>query len=257
MSSRAGTYAFAVLAIAGIGFTAAPRASAHETGVPFIFVGATAAGGGALKLEHSFAQPIVLEESANVSGFVLYTAEDPSFEPPEQADDALFFLTDGTTVTVEITAVADADTAALKLSGVELDHVGASVVLGTAPALHQHPEWQLTLPAGTIGCQPISFRLTTTAAGYQNSESYTAYLTNDAHGCPDLGAPACGDADGSGAVTVSDGVNVLRAAAGLADACEVEAACDVDGSGAVTVSDGVNVLRAAAGLSTELTCPDL
>ena len=57
-------------------------------------------------------------------------------------------------------------------------------------------------------------------------------------------AQVCGDADGGGSVTVSDGVQVLRAAAGLGD-CEL-ARCDVDGNGSVTVSDGVQVLRAAA-----------
>jgi len=66
----------------------------------------------------------------------------------------------------------------------------------------------------------------------------------------------CGDADGSGTVTVTDGVQVLRAAAGLASTCSDHAsACDVDGNGSVTVSDGVNVLRKAAGLSITEACP--
>ncbi len=71
-----------------------------------------------------------------------------------------------------------------------------------------------------------------------------------------LAAPAtaqlCGDADGSGSITVTDGVRVLRAAAGLGE-CDL-ALCDADGSGAVTVSDGVNVLRAAAGLGDPTGC---
>jgi hypothetical protein len=255
MSSRVRTCARAVLALVSIVVTRA--ALAHETGVPFMFVGSTAAGGGALALEHSFDQPIVATESAQVGGFVLYTADDPSFEPPEDEDGDLFFLTDGTTVSVEIAAVGDADTVAMKLAGVELDHVGASVVLGTAPTLHQHPEWQLTLPEGASDCQPIAFRLTTTSPAYTASAVYTAYVTNDASTCPPLGTQECGDADASGAITVSDGVNVLRAAAGLDGSCPVAAACDVDGSGSVTVSDGVNVLRAAAGLPTGLTCPAL
>jgi hypothetical protein len=65
-------------------------------------------------------------------------------------------------------------------------------------------------------------------------------------------AASCGDADGSGAISVTDGVQVLRAAAGLEN-CPTTL-CDVDGSGAVTVTDGVNVLRAAAGLAVELRC---
>lgn len=68
-------------------------------------------------------------------------------------------------------------------------------------------------------------------------------------------AQVCGDADDNGAVTVSDGVNVLRAAAGLDGPCRDNVvACDVDGNGAVSVTDGVRVLRAAAGLPETFTC---
>lgn len=230
-------------------------AAAHETGVPFVFVGATADGGGALAAEHSFAAPIELTEDAQVGGLIRYTAADPSFEPPEDEDGDLFFLDDGTTVRVEITAVSPGT--AIKLGGIELVEVGDAVVLGTAPNLHQHPVWQLTLPEGTRDCRTISFRLTTDSPTYAPSESYTAYLTNDETTCGIPTAPGCGDPDGSGSVTVSDGVNVLRAAADLSSTCTVAAACDVDGSGAMTVTDGVNVLRAAAGLSATLACPAL
>lgn len=69
-------------------------------------------------------------------------------------------------------------------------------------------------------------------------------------------AQTCGDPDGSGSVTVTDGVNVLREAAVLPSSCDVDPRlCDVDGSGTVTVTDGVNVLRAAAQLGGALTCP--
>ncbi|MEO6030272.1 MAG: hypothetical protein ABIR79_25665 [Candidatus Binatia bacterium] len=67
-------------------------------------------------------------------------------------------------------------------------------------------------------------------------------------------AQLCGDADGSGTVTVTDGVQTLRAAASLSSSC-VAGRCDVDGSGAVTVTDGVNVLRKAAGLGITEQCP--
>ena len=69
-----------------------------------------------------------------------------------------------------------------------------------------------------------------------------------------VSAQVCGDADGSGAVTVTDGVATLRSAAGLSSACTT-ATCDVDGSGSVTVSDGVNVLRKAAGIAITENCP--
>ena len=64
---------------------------------------------------------------------------------------------------------------------------------------------------------------------------------------PSALAQLCGDADGNGTVTVTDGVNVLRAAADLPSSCTLQV-CDVDDSGGITVTDGVNVLRVAAGL---------
>ncbi|MEO6025423.1 MAG: hypothetical protein ABIR79_00965 [Candidatus Binatia bacterium] len=73
-------------------------------------------------------------------------------------------------------------------------------------------------------------------------------------GVTDASAQGCGDADASGAVTVTDGVATLRSAAGLSSAC-TNATCDVDGSGSVTVSDGVNVLRKAAGITITENCP--
>ncbi len=68
-----------------------------------------------------------------------------------------------------------------------------------------------------------------------------------------VSAQTCGDADGNGSVTVTDGVQVLRTAAGLSGTCPV-ARCDTDESGTVTLTDGVNVLREAAGLSASLHC---
>ena len=68
-----------------------------------------------------------------------------------------------------------------------------------------------------------------------------------------VSAQVCGDANGDGAATVTDGVQVLRAAAGLSSGCS-SGLCDVDGNGTVSVTDGVNVLRRAAGLPVELRC---
>jgi hypothetical protein len=64
----------------------------------------------------------------------------------------------------------------------------------------------------------------------------------------------CGDADLSGSRTVTDGVLVLRTAAGLTGGCPVASRCDVDGNLAITVTDGVAALRLAAGLPTDLAC---
>jgi hypothetical protein len=66
----------------------------------------------------------------------------------------------------------------------------------------------------------------------------------------------CGDVDDNDSVTVTDGVQVLRAAAGLTSDC-TEAICDVDVSGTIGVTDGVLVLRKAAGLPIAENCvPD-
>ena len=67
-----------------------------------------------------------------------------------------------------------------------------------------------------------------------------------------VAAQTCGDANDNGTVTVTDGVQALREAAGLSSTCED--GCDVDGSGTVTVSDGVNILRKAAGLAINEAC---
>ncbi|MEO6029046.1 MAG: hypothetical protein ABIR79_19445 [Candidatus Binatia bacterium] len=65
-------------------------------------------------------------------------------------------------------------------------------------------------------------------------------------------AQICGDATNDDTVTVTDGVQALRSAAGLSSSCED--GCDIDASGAVTVSDGVNILRKAAGLTINEAC---
>lgn len=67
-------------------------------------------------------------------------------------------------------------------------------------------------------------------------------------------AQTCGDADGNGRVDVTDGVVVLKAAAGFASSCTL-ASCDADGDGRIGVTDGVLVLRAAADLPVLLACP--
>ena len=83
----------------------------------------------------------------------------------------------------------------------------------------------------------------------------TPNVCNNAGECTDLatGTATCGDVDGSGAVTVTDGVQTLRAAAGLSSPCTL-ARCDVNGSGTVTVTDGVQVLRGAAWLPLGGSC---
>jgi hypothetical protein len=72
---------------------------------------------------------------------------------------------------------------------------------------------------------------------------------------PTIGAAqVCGDPNGTGSITVTDGVQVLRAAAGLSSDC-ASGGCDVNADGETTVTDGVVVLRAAADLPAVLNCP--
>lgn len=89
-----------------------------------------------------------------------------------------------------------------------------------------------------------SWKLSTAAACMLAAFTLNARLAN---------AQECGDADNSGAVTVTDGVQALRAAAGLSSTC-AGSTCDVDGSGSVTVTDGVNILRKAAGIVIAEAC---
>jgi hypothetical protein len=67
----------------------------------------------------------------------------------------------------------------------------------------------------------------------------------------------CGDADLSGARTVTDGVLILRTAAELNSGCSVPSRCDIDGNGEITVSDGVAALRLAADLPVTTDCRDV
>ncbi len=232
-----------------VGSSLGTRASAHDTEIAPLVVGSTAEGGGALRLVRTDNDPIAVEASATAGPFVLYTAADPSFESPE-AGDGVFPLADGTQVTVHVVAIGD--TSGVKLRGQTLLAAGDSVVLGTMPSIHAHPEWQLTLPEGESACQTIVLRVSAAGSPYADSDALPLQVANDPATC--AGARECGDADGNGTVNVTDGVNVLRSAAGLASACDDPAPCDVDGNGSVSVTDGVNVLRAVAGLGSNLTC---
>jgi hypothetical protein len=86
--------------------------------------------------------------------------------------------------------------------------------------------------------------------------SLTALLVRSAPTAAAAPTPfVCGDADGNGAVTVTDGVQVLAGAAELGGDCASSAAaCDVDGDGRVTVTDGVAVLRTASDLPATSRC---
>jgi len=70
-----------------------------------------------------------------------------------------------------------------------------------------------------------------------------------------VAALECGDADGDGVVSVTDGVTMLRAAAQLPSDCP-RRRCDMNLDGEISVTDGVGGLRLAAGLSTQAECSE-
>jgi hypothetical protein len=156
----------------------APAAAQHSGDM---LIGSTADGGGALAVEYEFAAPIPVTFVTEVGGTSLYTATDPGFDAlgTDEPAESFFVLDGGTQVSVEITALEPGKTA-MNLNGTLLDTVGESVVLGSSPNLHEHPEWQLILamPAGEFGEGTLSFKLTTTSGSYTESESYTVTLSN-------------------------------------------------------------------------------
>lgn len=66
-------------------------------------------------------------------------------------------------------------------------------------------------------------------------------------------AASCGDANRNGAVSVTDGVLILRSAAQLQTLCPRER-CDMNLDGTVSVTDGVLALRVAAEIQTSVAC---
>lgn len=244
-----GAVAFAAAARADVG-----RHYGAHSGSNVMLEASTAAGGGALTLEYDFSVPTVLALDVTVGDLARYSAIEPFLQILEADDpsESLYRIDDGTQVVFELVIIDPG--LGVRLNQRNLLAPGDAVTIGTMPALHADPEWQLTLPAGELACRQVAFRLVPVGTQYQASEVFTLWLTNDPAGaCPAL-LSECGDADGNGTITVSDGVNVLRGAAGLPNSCTSLAVCDVDANGVMSVTDGVNVLRAAAGLPVDLSC---
>jgi hypothetical protein len=63
----------------------------------------------------------------------------------------------------------------------------------------------------------------------------------------------CGDVTGSGSLTASDALHVLRFCTGLVNNCR-PAVCDVDSDGAVSATDALHVLAEAVGLASNIHC---
>jgi len=150
-----------------------------------IVVASDADGGGALvahpEFDTSEALPIHFSECLGGTGedcsggTRVFTTANPGFNPLEEAEpeESLYPVTDGTPVSVEVTALADGLT--FRLGETALDQVGATALLGNAPEFHADLEAQLLLPGGgePSGTYSATFKLTTTSSQYQSSNTVT------------------------------------------------------------------------------------
>lgn len=145
-----------------------------------IFIGATAAGGGTLVMDYDFTREVEVPLSVSLGGSDLFSEPDPGFNPITADESALFVVTEGTPLTLVVTAAEDG--ASVKVNGVTLAAPGDAAVLGDAvDGAHVHPEWQVVLPTGVLEPRTISFKLT--APGYADSAAATLTLvpTLEAH----------------------------------------------------------------------------
>lgn len=157
----------------------APAASFADTVDPFdISVFGTQSGGGALATDYDFTQATVVSESLCAGGLCLYTSTDPGLISRTDGSGALQPLANGTEVALEIVALDDGVT--VKIDATVLDAPGEMAVLGTAPSLHNHPEWQVTRPEDERGTYTVAFRLVQSAGAgsYAASQTYSLRLTN-------------------------------------------------------------------------------
>jgi hypothetical protein len=174
-----------------------------------------------------------LEKNAIVGDTVNYTAT------ATLSDGNTRNMTQRVTYASSDTSVAICPNAPPNKGAVQAVGVGTAVITAT------DPETDITTEAAASGT------LTVRAPGEPTPSGGAA--TPTPAGTP--GPPSCGDPDGSGDVTVVDGVTVLEEAAGLGSVCSTET-CDVNGNGEVTIADGVLVLREAAGLGEGFACGD-
>lgn len=197
----------------------------------------------------------------------LYSTINPAFLEVEVADrddaadhehgaEIVHPLVDGTTVSLEV--IARDAAVSLRINGVNVG-VGEQQTLGTTPHLHNHPSWQITLPAGAGGDHTVSYKLTTESPLYDESRVYTSILTAidpepTAAPTPTATATAtptpvetgacAGDCNGDGEVTVDEiirGVTTALTGEGLAECLAV----DSDGDGLVQVDDVIRAINAA------------
>lgn len=244
-----------------VALAAAPvRAQQEED----LFVYSTSAGGGALTVDGPLAAPIVVTPRLPFcpAGICPYSSVNPGFLTPATNASATgpFALTAGTRVTLSLVAIDPA--ASLKIGATVLDAAGDTALLGSAPDVHVHPEWQLQLPQGVVGDYPVTFRLTATGA-YASSVDYTALLTNRAAAGPTPTPSATPVASVSATVAPSP-THEAPATSTPADTPSAtptasNAACagDCDGDGSVGVHELVAGVALALDAAPPIACPAL
>jgi len=156
-----------------------------EDGHVEIVVASSTDGGGALVAHAEFdvedAIPLSFDEclggtgEACEGGTLLYSAVNPGISPIEESEpgESLYALADGTTVTLEVTALDEG--LSLRLGDQTLDGVGDAVDLGTTPEFHADLLAQLALDhdAEPQDFYSVSLKLTTSSSGYTASAVFT------------------------------------------------------------------------------------
>lgn len=215
---------------------------------------ATEEDGGALTTTWDFGRKVQTFQIFCAAGICLYSAIDPGFlHGVEPAPDGFHEIAGGTRISLEV--VARDAAVRFRLNGEDLEP-GESGLIGTAPDLHNHPSWQLSVADGTQGDFALSFKLTTTSPAYAESETFTILLTNLPTPTPDQPSPSptptptstvasssCpGDCNGDGRVAIDELVRGVGAALGTTAACP---ALDLDGDGEVSISELVAAVNSA------------
>jgi len=230
----------------------APGTSRACVGTACIEIWSTANGSGALTVYWDFTKIVQTYQSfcASDGSACLYTTIDPGFmapDPPAPAD-GLFRIADGTNVSIQIVA-ADSGLS-IHVNGQKLYQPGDTALLGTQPPIHNHPSWQIVVPANQYGNFNLSYMLTTDSSAYTNSQVYTQVVTNvpppeeTPTPTPSPAVSDCpGDCNADASVTVDEIVQCVNMALGSTGAaCP---ACDVDGDGSVTVNEIIAAVNAA------------
>ena len=247
-----------------------------------VLIFSTEPGGGSLvPAEYDFDEKIQVRDSLPFcpGGRCFYSRTDPGFRTPSgnRPTDGLYTLAPGTPVRFEIVAL-DAGVS-FKVGAGVLKASGESTSLGTALAMHVHPEYQLEAAEGVVGDFNLSFRLTTTSPQYSASQVRSFTLTNGDVPATQTPSPTptprptdpptatathtemptatrtptstvppndtCdGDCNGDGVVSIAElirGVNIALGRASL-DECP---AFDINGDGVVSVGELISAVRDA------------